>query len=194
MIWIFAADLFHRIGTELILKELQLPYRLFDTSGIFPEIPADENPQLALMFLDQAEPEPVLEHFIQLFPRLPLILIFEKNPAYSRLQHYKSLAAGLLTRHCNNAEIKMAIHKVLDGQGFVCSRLTQILPDHSAPLSDRETEVLKLIASGKKSREIADLLFLSPHTVHTHRKNIFRKLSISSSSDATRFASELGLI
>lgn len=61
-------------------------------------------------------------------------------------------------------------------------------PSPAEILSDRETEVLKLLAAGKAIKEIAELLNISPHTVITHRKNISQKIGIRSVSGLTIFA------
>lgn len=70
--------------------------------------------------------------------------------------------------------------------------LTEIRPDNkdeiSGELSDREKEVVKEIALGKTNKEIAEVLFISPHTVITHRKNITKKLGIKTVSGLTAFA------
>jgi len=63
-----------------------------------------------------------------------------------------------------------------------------------SPLTTRETEVLRLVASGLSNREIAGTLVLSEHTVHRHVANIRRKLAQSSRAAATAHAARLGLI
>ena len=56
--------------------------------------------------------------------------------------------------------------------------------DTASSLTDRETEILDLLSKGKRNKEIADLLFISPSTVHTHIHNIYEKLQIRSRSEA----------
>jgi two-component system, NarL family, invasion response regulator UvrY len=63
-----------------------------------------------------------------------------------------------------------------------------------AILTVRETEILKLIASGKSTQVVADELHLSPHTVHTHRKSIIKKLNIKSPTEFVIYAMDFGLI
>ena len=63
-----------------------------------------------------------------------------------------------------------------------------------SPLTSRETEVLRLVASGLSNREIASSLVLSEHTVHRHVANILRKLAQSSRAAATAHAARVGLI
>ena len=62
------------------------------------------------------------------------------------------------------------------------------------PLSPREREVLQLLAEGKKTAQIADLLHVSVKTVETHRTNTMKKLGLNNIADLTRFAIKEGLI
>jgi DNA-binding CsgD family transcriptional regulator len=68
------------------------------------------------------------------------------------------------------------------------------MPESVGALSEREVEVLKYIAKGCSNKEIANILFLSPHTVITHRKNITAKLNIKSISGLTVYAILQGII
>ena len=67
-------------------------------------------------------------------------------------------------------------------------------PDDASPLSSRETEVLRLVATGMSNREIASTLVLSQHTVHRHVANILRKLAQSTRAGAATHATRVGLI
>jgi DNA-binding NarL/FixJ family response regulator len=64
----------------------------------------------------------------------------------------------------------------------------------AGPLTPRECEVLRLVATGKRNREIAELLVISEHTVSRHLQNIFLKLDLSSRAAATAYAYEQGLV
>jgi DNA-binding NarL/FixJ family response regulator len=67
-------------------------------------------------------------------------------------------------------------------------------PTASGGLTERELEVLRLVAAGKSNRAIADQLTLSEHTVRRHLQNAFAKLQVSSRAAATAYAYEHGLI
>ncbi len=77
--------------------------------------------------------------------------------------------------------------------GFLSSETTPVVDDGS-PLTSRETEVLRLVATGMSNREIASTLVLSEHTVHRHIANILRKLAQSSRAGAATHATRVGLI
>jgi len=91
-------------------------------------------------------------------------------------------------KECSREELVHAIYSAAKGEQFFCKNTfetlfgNKLLPekDDSTPqLSSRETELIHLIAEGLTNKEIADKLFLSIHTVKTHRKNIIRKLGFS---------------
>jgi DNA-binding NarL/FixJ family response regulator len=73
------------------------------------------------------------------------------------------------------------------------SSASSSIPEHPAGLTPREIEVLRLVAEGLTNAQIAERLFLSPRTVHSHLNSIYQKLGVSSRSAATRFAIEHGL-
>lgn len=86
------------------------------------------------------------------------------------------------------------------GKRYICQHMTEMLlaPQHVAEdevrLTKTETEILKDIALGLTTREIAEKRVSSFHTVNTHRKNIFRKLGVNNVHEATRYAFRAGLV
>ena len=100
-------------------------------------------------------------------------------------------AAGFISKDWPAADIAGAVRMV--GLG-----MTVFGPHESASggsrLSDREREVLDLIASGATNREIAEQLYLSPHTVKEHTSSLYRKLSVRNRAEAVQKAQRLGLI
>lgn len=111
---------------------------------------------------------------------------------------------GYLTKDCNREEILIAVQSTSKGEKYFCHKILDIIMERhftSEPetndfssLTTRETEILKLIASGKSTQQVADELFLSPHTVHTHRKSIIKKLNIKSPTQFVIYALDMGLI
>ena len=100
-------------------------------------------------------------------------------------------------------EISECIRSAIRGQRFICQRTAeqliapanpQSLGEMDTPLTKTETEILKDIALGMTTREIAEKRFSSFHTVNTHRKNIFRKLSVNNAHEATKYALRAGLV
>jgi two-component system response regulator DesR len=99
-------------------------------------------------------------------------------------------AAGFISKDWPAADIAGAVRMV--GLGMTVFR------PHESPsgprLTDREHEVLDLIGSGATNREIAEHLFLSPHTVKEHTSSLYRKLSVRNRAEAVQKAQRLGLI
>ncbi|GAK76024.1 hypothetical protein JCM19314_3550 [Nonlabens ulvanivorans] len=61
-------------------------------------------------------------------------------------------------------------------------------------LTKREKEIIKLIAKGKSNQEISEILIISKHSVHTHRKNIYRKLDVSKNAEIVKISLALELL
>jgi two-component system invasion response regulator UvrY len=125
-----------------------------------------------------------------------LILTMHAEEQYAS-RAFKAGAAGYITKDSSRAELLEAINKVIEGGKYVSPALAEKLigdlqrgsdrPPHEA-LSDREFEVLRLIASGKTVREIADLLSLSDKTISTYRARLLEKMEMKSNAELTHYA------
>ena len=131
-----------------------------------------------------------------------LILSSDSNKS-SILDALQLGVKGYITKECSLEEVAMAVQSTAKGEKFFCHKILDIIMEkhfkvepESEPsvLTTRETEILKLIANGKSTQAIADALFLSPHTVQTHRKSIIRKLNIKSPTEFVIYAMDLGLV
>ena len=98
-------------------------------------------------------------------------------------------ASGFVSKDWSADEVAMAVRMV--GKGMTVFGRQEEAP--ATPLSEREREVLALIASGRTNREIAAVLFLSPHTVKEHASALYRKLGVKNRAEAARRAERLGL-
>ena len=117
--------------------------------------------------------------------------------AASSKRSFQAGAAGYLTKESAPEELVSAIRKVAGGGRYVTPTLGEKLalelednrgkPLHET-LSDREYQVMWMIASGKTVRQIADELFLSPNTVSTHRTRILRKMNMKSNAELMHYA------
>jgi two-component system, NarL family, invasion response regulator UvrY len=139
----------------------------------------------------------VLKHVKQVRPKLP-VLIFTMHPErqYAR-RSFKAGAAGYVTKDSSPTELRQAIRKVVAGGRYVSPSLAETLvadleagafrqPHES--LSDREFEVMRLIASGKTVGEIAVLLSLSDRTISTYRARVLEKMGMTTSAELTHYA------
>jgi DNA-binding NarL/FixJ family response regulator len=153
----------------------------------------------------QSSPEFSLEFLLKLHsahPELKLMLVTDDQD-HARIR--EALALGvqcILTKHCSPEEIVSAVIAISKGEKFFCHKVLEIIlekpseSDDCSPsnLSPREIEIIQLIASGVSTKELADRLFLSTHTVYTHRKNIMKKLGIRSASEMILYAINSGII
>jgi len=136
------------------------------------------------------------------YPEKKVLIISDIHSSQNVLQILEKGVQGYLTRQCDEAEITHAIFAVAKGEKFYCNKVIDIAlnkefdEDNCDPtvLTERENEVTTLIASGLTNKEIGEQLHLSHHTVHTHRKNILKKLGIKSVSELTVYAMSVGLI
>lgn len=126
-----------------------------------------------------------------------VILTMHDSPEYisSALSHG---AMGYLLKDVPTDEIKLAIDTVMQGQQYLCTGAQgSIAPKDGEPreaLTEREQTILLQLAAGKSNKEVAVALEISVRTVETHRKNIKRKLGISSTAGLTRYALEHGVL
>jgi two-component system, NarL family, nitrate/nitrite response regulator NarL len=126
-----------------------------------------------------------------------LILSMHNSPEYvsSALSHG---AMGYVLKDVPTDEIKLAIDTVMQGKQYLCTGARGSLePKEGAPreaLTGREQTILLQLAQGKSNKDVAIVLEISVRTVETHRKNIKRKLGISSTAGLTRYALENGVL
>ncbi|MFK7762901.1 MAG: response regulator [Roseobacter sp.] len=126
-----------------------------------------------------------------------LVLSMHDSPEYiaSALNHG---AMGYVLKDVPTDEIKQAIDTVMSGKRYLCTGASGSLrpkeDDRREPLTGREQTILLQLAQGKSNKEVANTLDISVRTVETHRKNIKRKLGISSTAGLTRYAMEHGVL
>lgn len=111
------------------------------------------------------------------------------------------LKMSILFKDSTKGEIQECIKKAVNGSLFVCKQAKEMLFEKGSSicveqkrLTKTETEILIDIAQGLTTKEIANKRYSSFHTINTHRKNIFRKLSVNTAHEATRYALRAGLL
>jgi len=135
-----------------------------------------------------------------------LILTMHKDKEY--LYHaFSAGAEGFLLKEDADTELLTAIEKLRKGKTYISPllspQLTDLFMERSRygvgqplaprePLTTREREIIKLIAEGKSSKEIGELLFISSRTVQHHRANMQRKLNIKKTADLVKYAIQKG--
>jgi two-component system invasion response regulator UvrY len=145
----------------------------------------------------------ILEDLKRLRPKLPILLLSMHPEEQFARRALKSGAAGYLTKESVPEELKEAVRKVVTGGRYVSATLAEKLavdlgegadiPIHEL-LSDREFQVLRMIASGKAVKEIAEELSLSVKTVSTYRARILVKTGMKTNAELIRYALQTQLV
>lgn len=144
-----------------------------------------------------------LHQIKQSAPKLPVLIMSMYPEDQYALRVLKAGASGYLSKDTIHDDILKAIETVLQGRKFITPAIAEKLADAfdsgaaikpHENLSDREFDVLKLLASGKSVTEISEQLSLGATTVSTYRSRIMDKMSMRSNADLTRYALENGLI
>jgi len=144
-----------------------------------------------------------LQQIKQYYPKLPVLILSMHSEDHYALRVLKAGASGYLNKDSAPAELVQAVHRILLGKKYITATIAEKLASNFDKntdkqshelLSDREFEVLKLIAAGKSVSDIAALLSLSVTTVSTYRARILVKMNMNTNADLTLYAIENKLI
>jgi len=131
-----------------------------------------------------------------------LVLSMQDDPRYVR-EAFAAGAVGYILKEAVDAEVVGAIQRVAAGDHYVHPALGARLVaaeaeakarEEADPLSDREREVMRLLALGHTNQEIAKMLYISVRTAETHRAHIMQKLRLGSRAELVRYAIDQGLL
>lgn len=116
----------------------------------------------------------------------------------------KAGVLGILTKDCSQNEILNAMRATAQGEKFFCGKILDMIvegdthkedyPSIAAPLTSRELEIVRHIMDGQSTKEIADLLNLSTHTINAYRKSLLKKLDVRSPAELAIKAIKMGII
>jgi len=136
-------------------------------------------------------------------PKLPVLMLSVHPEEQYAIRTLKAGASGYLTKGSATDELIAAIRKISAGKKYVSSSLAEKLAfdldmDYEKPrheiLSDREYQVMSMIASGKTVKEIADELSLSVQTISTYRSRILEKMKLKNNAEIIYYAVKQGLV
>ncbi|MFD1770311.1 response regulator [Sphingobacterium suaedae] len=135
------------------------------------------------------------------YPNMHIIMLSVHNEYAVVNSALHEGASGYIQKNASADEIRLGIDTILQGKKFLCAQTRSVVDQknkdglNSIPkLTRREKEILAEAASGLTTPQIADKLFISPHTVESHRKNLIEKFQASNLSSAIKLAIEYGLI
>jgi NarL family two-component system response regulator LiaR len=163
-------------------------------------------PQVVLMDLVMPEMDGIeaTRQIKQKAPDVNVLVLTSFSTNDKVLPSLNAGAIGYLLKDSNPADLVKAIHQVAQGEGSLHPAVTrQVLQQFRGPaeeekqaeeLTDREVEVLRMMAQGYSNQEIAKMLVLSPATVHTHVSRILTKLNVASRTQAALYALRKGIV
>ncbi len=144
-----------------------------------------------------------LQQIKQIYPDLPVLILSIHPEEHYALRVLKAGASGYLSKDSASEELVKAVQTVLLGKKYISATVAEKLASNFSSdtskhahelLSDREFDVMKLLASGKPVSEIAEMLSLSVTTISTYRARIMTKMNLKTNSDITKYAIETNLI
>ncbi len=144
-----------------------------------------------------------LQQIKQLHPTLPVLILSIHPEEQYALRVLKAGASGYLSKDMAPDELVIAVKKVMLGKKYITASVAEKLAatldqDHNKPLheflSDREFNVLKMLAAGRSVSEIAETLFLSVTTVSTYRSRIMTKMNLKNNAELTLYSMENNLL
>ena len=130
-----------------------------------------------------------------------ILISDELTPTFIRQVIYSSHQFSIVFKAGPLSEVREALQTVSRHQRYISQRALEVIinqqqVDEERPsiLTETETEIVRAIAQGKSTKEIAAERFSSVHTITTHRKNIFRKLGVNTAHEVVKYALRAGLI
>ncbi|MDR6239211.1 response regulator transcription factor [Aureibacter tunicatorum] len=186
--------------------QLNVSYIFKDGSELvkYLEINGAENIDLVITDLSMPEMDgcELLKYLKTEYLGLKVLVLSMHNDASHVEKVYNQEASGYILKNAEKSEVLRAINEILSGGKYYSQEISEVKKvadkhqkegDH-IHLTNREKEVLSLIAEEFTTQEIADRLFLSKHTVESYRKSLMLKLGVKNVVGLTRFAIKVGLV
>ena len=151
----------------------------------------------------------VISKVLRHYSTVKFVAITPDQSAQILVDALRSGVTSYVKKDCELSEILDAVNETKKGNRFFCGQLLEIIQRanidihdiyvdgftcEAVILTERETEIIKLIAEGLTNGQIAELLFLSTHTINTHRKNIMSKLGVRNTAGIVMYAVKTELV
>ncbi len=136
------------------------------------------------------------------YPQTKVLILANLNEKEHLYRSMRCGADGYFLKEDTAEELFAAIERIVRNQVYVSSRLSTVLAEilrdnrtrGEKPLTDREKEVLRLLAEGKSSKDIAGVLSISVYTVGRHRANLMQKLKVRKNTELVKYAINHGIV
>jgi two-component system invasion response regulator UvrY len=196
-----------RKGLKQILSEGMKHVEFGESANAVETLALIRSALFDILILDMSMPGrsglDLLKDVKALTPKLPILVLSMYPEDQYALRVIKAGAMGYMTKDSAPDALVSAVNKILHGGKYISAAVSdQLLDMVQEPkkgesyeqLSDREFQVLQLIASGKTVSEVADKLSLSVKTVSTYRTRILEKLHLSTNAELTRYAMQMKIV
>ena len=194
-----------RFALESIIRqdETATVYRATDKAGLVALLKEHESAVVLLDYtlFDFADEDQLLIVAERFLLSQWILISDELTPKFLRRVVYSSHQFSIVFKDGSLKDVRDALDAVVRHGRFISQRALEVIINHQQDDQDRpsvltetETEIVRAIAQGKTTKEIATERFSSIHTITTHRKNIFRKLGINTAHEAVKYALRAGLV
>ena len=201
-----------RKGLRAILKDSNINFRIKeaeDSKKLFKVLYKNDD---AVLIIDYSTDPFSLEDIIRVKNIHPKVKVLAITPYINANIIIQALRAGIdshVIKDCSGKDIVESIKETARGKKFYCNNIIKNmraesidvtnmdfknLPSDSLVLSDRELQIIGLIAEGYTNAQIAAVLYISNHTVNTHRKNIMKKLGVNNTAGIVMYAVKKELV
>lgn len=151
----------------------------------------------------------VIPFLVSKYTNLQVVAITPEQSAQTLVDALRGGVKSYVKKDCDVAEIIDSVIETAKGNNFFCGQILETIQSASIDIDDldfdsftcepvliseRENEIIKLIAEGQTNTQIAELLFLSNHTINTHRKNILSKLGVKNTAGIVLYAVKTNLV
>jgi len=137
------------------------------------------------------------------YPTVQILVISHEKSVEQINQILEIGIRNYVLKDCTEKELLDAIYSCAAQKKFFSQEVIDVLLDNeiaqkspkiAEDLTERETEIIQLLVSGKRPKEVAEILHISLYTVNTHKKNIYRKLGVNHSYELAKYAIQTGLL
>lgn len=199
----------YREGIKAMLKEevdLKIVAEANDTDELIPKLKLFTPQILILDYNPNYFDSNGLLSWLKINTSCRVVILSSQEKKWDIVKSLQLNVFAYLTKESSKEEILKGLRTTAKGEKYFCSYVLNVLMEQNTigqkprdlkeiqHLTERELEITKLVAAGKKNKEIAEELNISPHTIHTHRKNILRKLGVSSALELSIYVKEAGII
>lgn len=190
------------LGVEIV-GEAQSNEQLLDILGSF-------DVDVVLIDFTSAEFDiDVLPKIHKSFPKVNLLAVTPEQNAQTLVDALRAGITSYVKKDCSFPEILEAVKETAIGNKFFCGQILETISEANLNIEDididalscdavviskREGEIITMIAEGHTNAQIAEMLFLSSHTVNTHRKNIMAKLGVKNTAGIVMYAVKANLV